>query len=311
LGPTATGKSGLAVKLALRLNSGQAKKLGINGAEIISADSRQVYKGLDIGTGKVTKKEMGGIPHHLLDVISPQKTFSVAEWKEQAEKKIDEIVSKGKLPIICGGTGFYIQSIVESVVLPEVPPNKTLRKQLTKKKLEDLQKILAKLDPRRFANIDIKNRVRLIRAIEIATHLGSVPPLSKGIFDTRHKFLEIGLTLPDDELKKKIHNRLIVRIKTGMITEAKKLHKKGLSWKRMYELGLEYRYLALLLNPKSDFKYSKGQTFGIPEFIQKLETEIWHYTKRQKTWFKRDQKIKWYKPTDTKKIEKVVANFLK
>ena len=121
LGPTATGKSGLAVKLAKKFKG-----------EIISADSRQVYEGLDIGTGKVTKKEMSGIPHHMLDVISPKKVFTIAQWKEQVGKIISDIHGRNKLPIICGGTGFYIQSIVEAVVLPEVPPNPKLRKKLEK-----------------------------------------------------------------------------------------------------------------------------------------------------------------------------------
>lgn len=297
LGPTATGKSDLAVKLAKKYNG-----------EIISADSRQVYKGLDIGTGKITKKEMLGVPHHMLDVVSPKKVFSVALWQKQANKIITNILSRKKLPVICGGTGFYIQSIIDGITLPKVPPNKTLRKELEKKSLVDLQKILARLDPRRFSNIDIKNPVRLIRAIEISTELGSVPKIKKQ--DSQYEFLQIGTKLNEKELKQRIHNRLIARIKAGMVKEAKNLHKHGLSWKRMRELGLEYRYLAKLLNPRSDLKNSKGQTFGMPEFIQKLETEIWHYAKRQITWFKRDKKIKWYSPANTKTIEKEVKKFL-
>jgi tRNA dimethylallyltransferase len=138
LGPTATGKSDLAVKLAQKYNG-----------EVISADSRQVYTGLDLGTGKITKKEMLGVPHHMLDVVSPKKVFTVSEWKEQAEKIIIDIISRGKLPIICGGTGLYIQSIVDNVVFPEVPPNLPLRKKLEKKSKLELIEILKKLDPRR------------------------------------------------------------------------------------------------------------------------------------------------------------------
>ncbi|MCX6701617.1 MAG: tRNA (adenosine(37)-N6)-dimethylallyltransferase MiaA [Candidatus Zambryskibacteria bacterium] len=287
LGPTATGKSNLAVKLAKKYNG-----------EIISADSRQVYKGLNIGTGKITKKEMLGIPHHMLDVISPKKVFSVSGWQKQTKKIIADIISRGKLPIICGGTGFYIQSIVESAVLPEVPPNKLLRKKLEKNGLEDLQKILAKLDVRRFSNIDIKNPIRLIRAIEIATYLGSVPKIKKQ--KNQYKFLQIGLILPNDELKEKIYNRLFSRIKRGMIKEAENLHKDGLSWKRMRELGLEYRYLAYYLKKR----------LSKLEFIKKLETEIWHYAKRQMTWFKKDKKIKWFKPNQIKEIEKLVTIFV-
>ena len=287
LGPTATGKSDLAVKLAKKFNG-----------EVISADSRQVYKGLNIGTGKITKKEMGDIPHYMLDVISPKKTFTIVEWKEQTEKIIKDLLSRGKLPIICGGTGFYIQSIVEGVVLPEVPPNKLLRKNLEKNSLEDLQKILAKLDLRRFSNIDIKNRVRLIRAIEIATHLGSVPKTKKQ--KNKYKSLQIGVTLPNHKLKTKIHDRLLSRIKKGMVKETENLHKNGLSWKRMIELGLEYRFMANYLEKK----ITKS------EFIKKLETEIWHYAKRQMTWFKRDKRIKWFSPRKENKIQKEIKLFL-
>ena len=279
LGPTATGKSGLAVKLARKYKG-----------EVISADSRQVYKDLDIGTGKITKKEMRGVPHHMLDIVSPKKVFTVSEWKEKTEKIIKNIISRGKLPIICGGTGFYIQSIVENVILPEVPPNKVLRKKLEKKGLAELQTILVKLDPRRFSNIDIKNPVRLIRAIEIATALGRTPEIKMG--ENPYKFLQIGLRLPDKELKKRIHVRLFSRIRAGMITEAKNLHKNGLSWKRMRELGLEYRYLA-------DFMEKK---ITKENFIKKLETEIWHYAKRQMVWFKRDKRIKWFKPGEITRI---------
>ncbi len=280
LGPTATGKSDLAVKLARKYNG-----------EIISADSRQVYKGLDIGTGKITKKEMRGVPHFMLDVVSPKKVFSVAEWKKQTEKIIADIISRGKLPVICGGTGFYIQSIVDDVILPEVPPNKILREKLERKTADELFLMLKKIDPRRAETIERENPVRLIRAIEIAIKLGKVPPLkpvSKMPFD----ILQIGLTLPFENLREKIHTRLISRMKKGMIAEAKNLHKNGLSWKRMRELGLEYRYLADLLENKLTNQ----------ELIKKLEIEIWHYAKRQITWFKRDKRIKWFKSNQIKDI---------
>ena len=157
LGPTASGKSGLAVKLAKKIDG-----------EIISADSRQVYKGMDIGTGKIIKKEMFGIPHYLLDIKNPKKQFTVMEFKKLAEKKIAEILKKKKIPIICGGTGFYINSVVDDIDFPEIKPDKKLRKELEKKPTEELFKILKKLNPTRAKNIDSKNKRRLIRAIEIA-----------------------------------------------------------------------------------------------------------------------------------------------
>ena len=161
VGPTASGKSDLAVKIARKYNG-----------EIISADSRQVYRGLNIGTGKITKHEMLGVPHHLLDVADPKKRFTVADFKTLADKAIADISSRGKLPIICGGTGLYIDILTSGFVLPDVPPNPTLRKKLGQKTAAQLFVILKKLDPKRAENIDQTNSVRLIRAIEIAKVFG-------------------------------------------------------------------------------------------------------------------------------------------
>jgi tRNA dimethylallyltransferase len=291
LGPTATGKSDLAVKLAKKFNG-----------EIISADSRQVYRGMDIGTGKITKKEMLGIPHNILDVVSPNTRFSVAQWQRQTRKIITDILSRGKLPIICGGTGFYIQSIVNNLVLPEVPPNKLLRKKLERKNVLELFEMLQKLDPERARVIDPKNPVRLIRAIEIATALGKVPISPRAALGEigEFEFLQIGLNLPNEKLKERILARLLSRIKAGMLQEAKKLHENGVSWKRMFEFGLEYRYESLLLQNKITKQ----------EFVEKLNTEIWHFAKRQMTWFKRDKNIKWFEPKQVREIERIVGKFL-
>ena len=270
LGPTASGKSALAVKIARKFNG-----------EIISADSRQVYKGLDIGTGKITKKEMGGIPHYCMDIISPKKIFTVADFKKSADKAIEKIFSKNKTPIIVGGTGLYIQAIVDNIILPEVKPNWKLRKELEKKTTEEMFELLKKLDPRRAKNIDPKNPRRLIRAIEIAKALGFVPNLEAS--PPSWEVFQIGIKLSDDALKENISKRLIGRVKKGMVAEAKRLHSQGLSWRRMDELGLEYRYMA---------KFLKGE-MSKEEMIEKLKSEIWHYAKRQMTWFKRDKRIKW------------------
>lgn len=136
LGQTSTGKSDFAVEVAKAVNG-----------EIISADSRQVYKGMDLGTGKITKKEMHGIPHYLLDVVSPKKVFSVSDYKKLADKKIKEIAKRKNIPIVCGGTGFYIDAVINNALFPNVPPNKKLRELLSKKTKENLMKILQKLDP--------------------------------------------------------------------------------------------------------------------------------------------------------------------
>ena len=160
LGQTASGKSEFAVKLAKKFNPPV-------GGEIISADSRQVYKGLDIGSGKIIKKEMKGVPHHLLDITSPKRTFTVYQYQKLAKKALKDIIKRGKIPIICGGTGLYIDSIIYGIKFPEVPPNPKLRKKLEKRTTEELFKQLQKLDPRRAQNIDKYNRRRLIRALEI------------------------------------------------------------------------------------------------------------------------------------------------
>ncbi|MFH1200795.1 MAG: tRNA (adenosine(37)-N6)-dimethylallyltransferase MiaA [bacterium] len=281
LGQTATGKSDLAIKIA--------KKIG---GEIISADSRQVYKGLDIGTGKITQKEMKGVPHHLLNVASSKHKFTVAEYQKKAISVIADIVSRKKTPIICGGTGFYIDSITKGIIFPKVPPNWKLRKSLLQNDATALFCKLQKLDPARARDIQKKNeqnnKIRLIRAIEIAKALGEVPKITKKI--PPYKFIKIGLYLPADLLKKKIEKRLLARMKIGMLREAKKLHKEGLSWKRMEELGLEYRFMSLYLQNKITKQ----------EMLIKLNSEIYKYAKRQMTWFKRDKEIKWFDASNSR-----------
>jgi tRNA dimethylallyltransferase len=286
VGPTATGKSDLAVRVAKKFKG-----------EIISADSRQVYTGLDIGTGKITKKEMKGVPHYLLDVANPKKKFSVVKYVELAEKAIQEILSKEKLPIIVGGTGFYIEALVDGVMLPDVPPNNELRKKLQKKTAAQLFKMLQKLDPKRAKTMDPKNSRRMIRSIEIALYLGKVPQIKKV---SAYHPLFIGLNLPKEELQPRIQKRLIKRIDQGMIKEAQKLRKAGLSFKRMYELGLEYRYLALYLQKKITKE----------EIMEKLNSEIWHYARRQMTWFNRDRRINWFLPSESTKMEAMIKKFV-
>lgn len=273
LGPTASGKSALAVEIARRFNG-----------EVISADSRQIYRGLDVGSCKITKHEMRGIPHHLLDVASPARQFSVSEYQRLAERAIAEVIKRGKLPIICGGTGFYIQSIVDNIVLPHVPPNQILRKELSFKNTSDLFKILSKLDPHRAQEIDAKNPARLIRAIEIATALGSVPHVE--IQPPHYDILQMGIAFPLKPLEKRIRTRLEKRLRKGMIAEAKRLHQKGLSWRRMRSLGLDYRALADFLTG----------AISRTEMKDRIVLESIQYAKRQMTWFKRDKRIVWIIP---------------
>jgi tRNA dimethylallyltransferase len=262
-GPTATGKSDYAVELAQKING-----------EVISADSRQVYKGLDIGSGKITKREMKRVPHHLLDVASPKRIFSVTQYKKLVDKAIKDILARGKTPILCGGTGFYIDTVIYDQNIPAVKPNKTLRKQLEKLSLEQLSAKLQDVDHERFETIDTKNKVRLIRALEIIDSLGSVPKTQR---IKKYNVEWVYLDLADEALKKRIHDRLLKRMRLGMIKEVENLHKEGVSWKRLESLGLEYRYLALFLQDK----------ISKQEMLTQLEYAIWHYAKRQRTWFKK------------------------
>lgn len=287
LGPTASGKTDLAVRLAKKFNG-----------EIVSADSRQVYKGMNIGSGKVTKKEMRGISHYLLDVASPRQKFSVAQYRKLALKAIENIIKNNKLPIICGGTGFYIQAVVDGILIPKVKPDWKLRNKLEKKSTEKLFALFEKLDPERAKNIDRHNRRRLIRAIEIVVKTKKpVPAFKKDPLP--YPVLLIGVKKRPEDLKTLIKRRLLKRFKTGMIGEVKKLRESGLSWKRLEDLGLEYRYIARYLQKKTTYA----------EMVQSLQKEIEHFAKRQITWFKRDKRIKWV--ASYKQAEKLAKNFIK
>ena len=299
LGPTASGKSDLAVDIALWLGSKQAlKKFGMNGAEIISADSRQVYKGLDIGSGKITKKEMKGVPHYLLGAASPKRIFTVSQYQKIARKAVEKILKTGKLPIICGGAGLYIDSIIYGIKFPEVPPQKKLRKELEKLTTEELFKKLQKLDRKRAKSIDKHNRRRLIRALEIVTTTGKSVPLLPKNNPRDYAVLKIGVKKSPEQLKTLIAKRLKKRLKQGMVEEVKKLRKQGLSWERLDNLGLEYRYVS---------RYLRG-IISKKEIIETLQKEIWRYAKRQMTWFKKDPSIHWV--SSAKKAGSLTREFL-
>ena len=289
LGPTASGKSAMAVNLAQKFNG-----------EIISADSRQVYRGMDLGSGKITKKEMKGIVHHLLDVAVPQKRFDVVKYRKLAQKAIAEILKKGKTPILCGGTGFYIQAVVDGIILPAVKPDWHLRSDLEKLTTEQLFEKLKKLDPRRAKTIDKNNPRRLIRAIEIVMKTKKpVPRLRKGYGGQAYSVLIIGIKKTPEELKKLIAGRLRARLNMGMVAEVKKLHQGGISWKRLEEFGLEYRFIAQYLQKKLSYD----------EMLQLVQKESEHFAKRQETWFKRDKRINWIKKQP--EAVKLIKNFLR
>jgi tRNA dimethylallyltransferase len=279
LGPTSSGKSDSAIKLAKKFNG-----------EIISADSRQIYRGMDIGTGKVTEKEQGMAKHWMLNIASPKTKFSAAQFKKKVDKIIRDILKRGKLPILCGGTGFWIKAIVDNVFYPEVKPDWKLRKQLNTNSAEELFKILQKLDPQRAKSIDKKNKVRIIRAIEICKKIRLVPPLPlaeenarKSEKDNNYDFLQIGIGLPKEKLHDNIERRLKQRFRSGIIEEVEKLKKQGLSWKKIQSFGLGYFWIPLYLQRK----ISKEELF------EKVFQAEKNYAKRQMTWFRKDKKVKW------------------
>lgn len=270
VGPTASGKSDLAVKLAKE-----------RGGEIISADSRQVYKGMDIGTGKITEDEMQGVPHYLIDVASSTEDFDVTQYVEHAKRVIDDIVKRGRLPIVVGGTGFWIDALVYGLDFPSVEPNAELRRQLEEQTVEQLHQKLMDMDPDRGVEIDAKNKRRLVRAIEIITATGK--PIQKLERKAQYGVEWIGIEMPMERLERRIKKRFMQWMDAGLVDEIKKLHNGGVSYERLEELGLAYKYGAQLLQNK----------INLTEFIELSITSIRQYAKRQMTWFKRNKEIRW------------------
>lgn len=287
MGPTASGKSTLGVRLA--------KKFG---GEIISADSRQVYTGLDIGTGKITRREMRGIPHHLLDMASPKRTSTADDFLNKGRRAMRGITERGRLPILVGGTGFYIDVLTGGITLPTVAPDHRLRTRLEKKGVEELLGLLKKIDSRRARTIEPHHKRRIIRAIEIARALGKNPlPATAKPYDT----LWIGIAPSESTVRKNIAQRLRARMKEGMVAEARRLRRGGLSYKRMEALGLEYRSLARFLQKKITRE----------EMILELERDIQRYAKRQMRYWKRNTDIHWFPSPASLRIEQCVHSWLK
>lgn len=300
LGPTATGKTKVGVRLASKFNG-----------EIISADSRQVYKGMDVGTGKDLKEYIvrspesraNKIKYHLIDVVSPKADFNVAKFQKLAYAGIDNILARGKTPIIVGGTGLYINAVVEGYQFNQVhSPESTvqsIRKKLDKLSLKQLLARLKKVDPKTFKIIDQKNRRRVQRAMEIYLVTGKTKfELDKKV-KPPYQFLKIGLNYPADVLKQRISKRLIERLEhEDMVGEVKRLHRQGLSWRRLEGFGLEYDWLARYCQKKISYD----------EMVVGLQKAIVDFTRRQWTWFKRDKKIIWENRYVA--IEKRVKKFL-
>lgn len=301
-GPTASGKSELAVALA--------KKFG---GEIISADSRQIYKHLTLGVAKIpgrwrqirahsssSKKQESvfmyrGIAHHCIDCVPPRISSSVAAYQACARRAISAIARRGKVPILAGGTGFWIDAVVFDLALPVVLPNDKLRARLEQKNCSDLLRILARKDPTRARNIDPHNPRRLIRAIEIAAVLGSVPRIQKR---NPYSALWIGIRIPPTTLRNRINRRLMQHLRAGMIAEVRRLRARGMPWKRLAELGLEYRIIA-------DFLHKKITRAAL---IPTLERALWNYARRQLIWFRRNPAMHWI--ATSAEAQRLIADFL-
>tara|TARA_B100000508_G_scaffold60333_1_gene47250 strand:+ start:294133 stop:295017 length:885 start_codon:yes stop_codon:yes gene_type:complete len=269
VGPTASGKTSLAIEIAKKYNG-----------EVISVDSRQVYKTLDIGTEKVTEEEMSGIPHHMIDIVEPEETFSVQEFQEMAKEKIEDILSRNKLPILAGGSGQYMDAVLYDGTFPIVPPNEKLREELKNVPTTALFKILESQDPARAETIDPKNKRRLIRALEIIEALGEVPKKEKGelLYDT----LYLGIDISREDIREKITKRLSETMKKGLIKETRELRER-VGDKRLDAFGLEYRVIKEYLD----------ETIAEEDLIPKLISELMGYAKRQMTWFKKNEDIVW------------------
>ncbi len=287
VGPTASGKTSLSIKLAKQYSG-----------EVISADSRQVYCGLDLGSGKVTKEEMQGIPHHLLDIADPLTVYTASDFVHHATAAIKDITTRGHLPIIAGGTFFYIDSLLGRLSLPAVPPDNTLRAVLALLSKDELYERLKALDVTRAATVDSANRRRLERAIEIATALGHVPASIPS--DTPYRPLTLGILINKDTLHHNIHVRLFERLKAGMIAEVEGLLTTGVTHERLESFGLEYRYISRYLRGLLDYD----------TMVTELETKIRQFAKRQYTWLKRDASIIWIDPHDTDTISNTIDEFL-
>ncbi len=286
LGPTATGKSSLAIRIAKRFKG-----------EIVSADSRQIYQDMDIGTAKIKQSEMQGIPHYLIDILNPSQNFTLAEYQKKAIKSIKQIQQKNKLPFLVGGTGLYIQSVVDNLSIPQVKPDKKLRAQLEKNSQQELVEQLKKLDPQALKIISPNNKQRLIRALEVC--LKTKQPFSKQRQKKQPLFnaLQIGLSPNYQKLDKQIEERTQKMINQGLIQEVKKLLEKYPANLPAFK-SIGYQEIIQYLNGQIDLEETK----------QLITLHTRQYARRQMTWFKRDKKSNWI--DNQTKAENLIKKFL-
>ena len=295
LGSTASGKTRLATRLAYELNG-----------EIISADSRQVYRNMNIGTGKDLREYVVNgrpIPYHLIDVVDPEQEFSLFDYQKKFYEIFRDIRSKRALPIMVGGSGLYLESVICGYDLPEAPVIESVRNDLAGQTNEKLQRILQELKPQLHNKTDLEDRERLIRAIEIEWARKAEHPIrqEKPVVEAA----VFGVQWERSVLRMRITNRLKERLNQGMIEEVSNLHAAGLSWSKLEHFGLEYRFISQYLQKKITFEEMKGS----------LNTAIHQFAKRQETWFRRMEKkgvaIYWIKNDDYASIKEGVARLIK
>jgi len=300
LGPTASGKTTLAIELAQKFNG-----------EIISADSRQVYKKMNIGTAKplgywsdyadTAAFMVETIPHFMIDIVDPGEIFSLADFKTLALQYVDAILSRNKLPIIVGGTGLYIWSLVDNLSLPKISSNKKLRKSLEEKSLPELVELLNKLDPESVKHVDPSNARRVLRALEVVILSGKSFVLQKKKNEPLFSTLQLGIDLPREELYININNRVDEQIEQGLIQEVEGLMKQKYGWNLPSMNGIGYKQIGA---------YLRGED-TLEKAIELLKRDTRHYARRQLTWFRRDKRIKWFNTTIQKnEIEDKIKKFL-
>lgn len=293
LGPTASGKTRLAARLA-----------GDIGAEIISADSRQVYRGMDIGTGKDLDEYMlegTRIPCHLINIVNPDDEFNVFEYQRRFFDCCNDISSRGVMPMLVGGTGLYIESVLQGYAMTYVPENPQLRKEVETADMETLIKRLLERNPLVHNTTDLKDRTRLIRAIEIAEH-SNQRSRDEVVSMPHFTPLVIGIRWERSILRERISERLRQRFENGMVEEVQRLHESGIGWEKLDYFGLEYRYVGLYLQGRINHE----------EMFKTLTARIRQFAKRQETWFRRMEKrgieIRWINGLDYETARTLIKN---
>jgi tRNA dimethylallyltransferase len=290
LGPTASGKSGLGISLAQRFDG-----------EIVSADSRQVYRGLDIGTAKITPEEQLLVPHYVLDVADPRQVYTVAQFQRDAIAAINDILEREHQPFLVGGSPHYIQAVVDNLDIPRIEPQPELRAQLEKHPLPELLTQLEQLDPQSAATIDRNNPRRVIRALEVNLISGKPFSQQRNMAKPLYRSLLLGIEWPREVLYRRIDARVDERMRQGMVHEVQKLLDEEVSHERLEALGLEYRYISRLL---------RGEFRDEDEMVERLKYAIHDFTRRQLTWYRKDKRIVWIEGEDGGRAKEIVRTFL-